>query len=484
MSELKNKAIKGVGWSFADNLLSQGVTFLVGIVLARLLSPEEYGLIGIITIFISVFNAIVDSGFSNALIRKTDATDADYNTAFYTNLVVSVVLALAMFACAPLIASFFSQPKLAPLTEAMSCIVVINALAIVQRTLLVKAIDFKTQTKISFLSSLISAAGGIGSALAGLGVWALVIQQISRQFFNTLFLWCYSRWRPAWQYSADSFRYLFGFGWKLMLSCLLATLWNEIYQVVIGRCYSAASLGLYTRAQQFSSIPSSNISGVVQRVSYPALSSIKDDPYRLKQAYRRVVKTTMLLNFVVTLGLAATAKPLIYVLLGEKWVGCVPMLQIVCFSIMLHPLHSLNLNVLEVKGRSDLFLRLEIYKRFIGLGPVLMGIFVGIYWMLITSVVTGVISLYLNAYYSGPLLGYPIKEQARDISASFLIALAMLALLVPMTFLPVSSYIILPAQIAIGAWFVITLCRRLKLEEYEEMVQMIASFKTKITHKA
>ena len=310
---LKQKTVKGVGWSFADNIANQGVTFLVGLVLARLITPEEYGLIGIITIFIAVFNSIVDSGFSNALIRKNDIKDIDYYTVFITNMVLSVVLFVAFFFLAESIAVFFNQPLLKPLTQVMGIIVIINAFAIIQRTILVKKIDFKTQTKASVISSVTSGLIGIVMAFMGYGVWSLVGQQLSRAMLYTSCLWLYSRWIPKLQFSWNSFKELFGFGWKLLVSALIDTVWREIYQVVIGKCYSPATLGQYTRAQQFSSIFSSNLSSVIQRVSYPVLSTLQDDKLRMKEGYRRVIKITMLVTFVLMLGLAAVSKPMILV---------------------------------------------------------------------------------------------------------------------------------------------------------------------------
>lgn len=245
---LTNKTVKGVSWSFIDSISSQGITFLVGLLLARLLTPEDYGLIGIIAIFIAVFNSIVDSGFSNALIRKVDATDKGYNTVFVSNMVVSVVLCFILYLTSPLVADFFERPQLDALLKVMSSVVIINAFAIIQRTLLVKRIDFKTQTKISLISSIASGVVGIGMALKGMGVWLLVGQQISRQLLNTLFLWIYAHWYPKLQFSIESFKELFGFGWKLLVSGLIDTVWKEIYRVVIGKCYSPATLGLYTRA--------------------------------------------------------------------------------------------------------------------------------------------------------------------------------------------------------------------------------------------
>lgn len=466
---LKEKTVKGTLWSAIENVTRMGVTFVVSIILARLLSPDEYGLIGILTIFIAIFNAIVDSGFTNALIRKQDATDTDYSTVFYTNLVLSVVLAATLFFCAKPIAVFFERPELVSLTQVMSSVVVINALAIVQRARTTKAIDFKTQTKITFISSIGSGAIGMAMAYMGYGVWALVAQQISNQLLSTIFFWIYNKWIPKLFFSWVSFKEMWAFGSKLLASGLIDTAWKEVYQVVIGKCYSPATLGLYTRAKQFADLCSSNLTSVVQRVSYPVLSSIQDDRVRLKGAYQRVIKTTMLPTFVLMLGMAACAEPMIYVLIGEQWLECVPMLQIICTYGMLYPLHAINLNMLQVQGRSDLFLRLEIIKKIIAIGPLLLGIFVDIYLMLAGSLVTSLISYYLNAYYSGPFLNYSIKEQVKDILPSFGVAIAMAVPVFAMSFIPMNPFILLPLLILVGAVITIGICEVTRLPEYIEL---------------
>ena len=466
---LKNKTVKGASWSFIDSISSQGVTFLVSLVLARLLTPDEYGLIGIISIFIAVFNSIVDSGFSNALIRKNEARDIDYNTVFLTNLIISILLFLVLFLSAPAISHFFNQPQLIPLLRVMGAIVIINAFAIIQRTILVKKVDFKTQTKVSLISSITSGVIGIGMAVRGCGVWSLVGQHISRQFLNSAFLWIFSKWYPKLQFSFKSFKELFSFGWKLLVSGLIDTVWREIYQVVIGKCYSPATLGQYTRAQQFANICSSNLNSVVQRVSYPVLSSVQDDKKRLKDGYKRIIKVTMLVTFTLMLGMSAVAKPMILTLVGEQWLPSVPFLQIICFQMMLYPLHSLNLNMLQVQGRSDLFLKLEIIKKMIAIGPLLLGIFVNIYWMLGGSVVTGFISYYLNAYYSGPFLNYSIKEQIKDILPSFGVAVAMAVPVFVLGFIHINPFLLLLLQIVVGAAITIAICEATRLPEYLEI---------------
>ena len=479
---IRNKAIKGVGWSFADNILNQGVTFLVGLVLARLLSPEEYGLIGIIAIFIAVFNSIVDSGFSNALIRKNDAGDADYNTVFITNMVMSVLLFCVMFFGAPVIASFFNRPQLIPLTKVMASVVIINAFAIIQRTILVKKVDFKTQTKVSAIASVASGVVGIGMASGGLGVWSLVGQQLSRQFLNSLFLWVFAKWYPKLHFSLKSFKELFNFGWKLMVSGLIDTVWREIYQVVIGKFYSPATLGQYTRAHQFGSIFSTNLTAVVQRVSYPVLSEIQDDVSKLKNAYKKVIKVTMLITFCCMLGLAAIAEPMIVSLIGDQWLPAVPFLQILCFSMMLYPLHAINLNMLQVQGRSDLFLRLEIIKKIIAVVPLLLGIFVNIYLMLFGSVITGFIAYYLNAFYSGKFLNYSILEQVRDIIPSFIIAMIMAVSVWGISFINLPSVALLAIQLSAGVVIIILLCESVRLDSYLEIKHIALTFINKFRH--
>lgn len=473
---LRNKALSGSFWSLADNLAGSGITFLVGLVLARLLSPEEYGVIGIVAIFIAVFNSIVDSGFSNALIRKNDAGDKDYNTVFYFNLIVSVLLFAVLYFSAEFISAYFKIPILVPVTKVMASIVIINAFAIIQRTILVKNIDFKTQTKVSLTASVVSGVVGIAMALKGYGVWSLVGQQISRQLMNSVMLWFFNRWRPSIMFSVTSFKELFGFGWKLLVSGLIDTIWKQVYQVVIGKCYNAETLGQYTRADQFNMIFSSNLTAVVHRVSYPVLSKIQDEKERLKQAYRKVIKTTMLVTFPCMLGLAAVAEPMVLVLIGDKWLPCVHYLQIICFSGMLYPLHALNLNMLQVKGRSDVYLILEIVKKTIAVGPILLGIFINIYWMLIGSVFTGFIAYYLNGHFSGREIDYPCREQIKDIMPSFLISLAMATVVYAISYLKISVFVIFPLQLVVGFAMMIGMCEMFKLNEYQELKSVFKGF--------
>jgi O-antigen/teichoic acid export membrane protein len=484
MSEsLKRKTIKGTAWSFIDNIGSSGIAFIVTIVLSHLLDPDEFGMIGMITIFIAISNSIIDSGFSSALVRKTDIRQIDYSTTFYFNIVVSVLLYGILYVCAPAISSFFKEPALLNVTRVIAWVLILNSFAIIPRTILVRNVDFKTQTKVSIISSVISGITGITMAFLGYGVWSLVWQQLSRQFLYTLFLWLFCRWRPMWEFSIQSFKEMFGFGYKLLLSGLIDTIYNNIYYLIIGRFYSSSQLGQYTQSDKYSSIFSSNLTSVVQRVSYPVLSSIQNDSIRLKEAYRHVIKMTMLITFACMLGLFAVAKPLILILIGEKWLIAVGFLQIICFDRMLYPLHAINLNVLLVKGRSDLFLKLEIIKKIIAIIPIPIGIFYGIDYMLWSGVFVSFVAFFLNSHYSGPLIEYSTSAQLKDLLPSFSVSLITALLMWSMSFSPLSIYALLPLQCLAGIAFAVFIYERLKLEEYVEVKHLLLNGLAKLNNK-
>ena len=466
---LKDKTIKGTMWSAADAFLGQGVTFLVGIVLARLLSPDEYGLIGICLIFNTVLCGIVDSGFSNALIRKKDCTDDDYNTMFLTNLGFSIVLYGLLFVCSPLVAHFFGRQELTALVRATGLLLFFNALSLTQVTILTKRIDFKTKTKASLISAILSGIVGIAMAYTGFGVWALVGQMLSKQLLYTLCLWVLNKWWPKLKFSSKSFHYMWGFGWKLLVSGLLNNIWNQLYQVVVGKCYNPATLGQFTKSNEYASIFSSNLSGIIQRVSYPVLSELQDDKERMVEGYRRVIKMMMFITAISMISLGALAEPLLYCMIGPQWHEAATYLPLICISMAFYPLHAINLNMLQVLGRSDIFLYLEIIKKVIGLVPICIGIFVDIYWMLVASILTGFVSLYLNSWYTGKALGYTFWKQLRDIAPSFGIAFTIAISVYFFKYLPISNWGILPIQIVVGMVVCVAICRKSELDEYNEV---------------
>ena len=470
---LKKKTVKGLGWSALDNAARYGMQFVIGIVLARLLSPDDYGLLGLVGIFTMVCTALVNGGFTTALIRKKDATDDDYNTVFICNLGMSLLLYAVVFLCAPLIADFFSREELIPLVRVSSLGLIIGALGMVQQTRLTKRIDFKTQTKITLVASAVSGVVGIGMALAGFGVWALVGQQLTSHALRTIQLYIYNRWLPRLQFSMGSFRDLFGFGWKMMVSALLDTVWKELYQVVVGKFYNPATLGQYTRGQHYAKLFSSNLTTVVQRVTYPVLSSIQDDKERMVSAYRRIIRTSMFITAVALFFLGAVSEPLIYCMIGPKWHEASTYLPLICVASTLYPLHAINLNMLQVQGRSDLFLGLEVIKKVIALAPLFIGAFVGIMPMLWTNIVVGIIAYFLNSYYSGRLLGYSSWMQLRDIAPSYSLAMAVALSVYFLKWLPLSYWVVLPLQIVVGAVVFFTLCKMFKMNEYKEIMDIL-----------
>lgn len=472
---LKNKTVKGTMWSAADAFLGQGVTFIVGLILARLLSPDEYGLIGICLIFNAVLNGIVDSGFSNALIRKKDTTDEDYNTMFITNLLISFVLYVFLFATSPLIAHFFSRPELVSLVRVTGLILFINALSIVQVTILTKRIDFKTKTKASLISAILSGIIGISMAYTSFGVWALVGQMLSKQVFYTISLWILNKWYPGFKFNRESFHYMWGFGWKLLVSGLLNNIWNQLYQVVVGKYYSPATLGQYTRSQEYAGIFSSNITSIIQRVTYPVLSEVQNNQQRMVNGYRRIIKITMFVTAICMMSLGAVAEPLIYCLIGPQWAEAATYLPLICISMSLYPLHAINLNMLQVQGRSDIFLYLEIIKKFLALTPIIIGIFVNIYWMLVASIIIGIISFFLNTWYTGKKLGYTSWMQLKDVSTDYAVAVIVALSVFFLKYLPISNWIILPMQIVVGIFVFFLVCESTKLSEYIEVKQIVIS---------
>lgn len=422
---LKSKTVKGVVWSSIERFSTQGVQFLIMIIMARLLTPKDYGLIGMLAIFLAVAQSLIDSGFSQALIRKQDRTDVDNSTVFYFNIVVSSALYLILFIAAPFVADFYNQPELTSVMRVVCLGVILNSLAVVQRALLTVRIDFKTQAKASLSAAVISGCIGIVLAYCGFGVWSLVVQQLLNLSVNTLLLWIFSKWRPIAVFSWKSFHELFAFGSKLLASGLLDTLYRNIYPIVIGKLFSASSLGHYTRAQQFSEFPSSNVTGIIQRVTYPILCGIQDETERLEAVYRKFLKLSAFIIFPLMIGMSAVARPFIDIVLGTQWGFCGQLLQIICFAMMWYPIHAINLNLLQVKGRSDLFLRLEIIKKILGITVLCITAPFGLVVMCYGQIFNSIVALVINTYYTGKLINVGFIRQMKDLLPTILLSLIM-----------------------------------------------------------
>ena len=395
---------------------------------------------------------------------------------FIVNLGASLLLYTILFFCAPMISSFFNRAELTNLTRISTISMIIGALALVQGTRLTKRIDFKTQTKITFVSSIASGVVGIGMAFCGYGIWALVAQQLLAQSMRTLLLWIHNKWIPSLHFSRHSFHELFGYGWKMMVSSLLDTIWKELYVVIIGKFYSPATLGQYSRAGQFSRLFSINLTNVIQKVTFPVLSNIQDDKSRMVSAYRRIIKTTMFVTATSLFFLGAISEPLLFCLIGPKWHEATIYLPLICIMGTTYPLSAINLNMLQVQGRSDLFLGLEVIKKIVAIGPLFIGAFVGIMPMLYTNIFACVIYFFLNSYYSGKLIGYSSWMQLRDIARSYAVAIILALSVYGFKYIPISYWVILPIQLITGSIVLYFAAQLIAQKEYKEMKDLLSPY--------
>lgn len=418
--------------------------------MAQILTPEDYGIVGMVTIFIAIAQSLVDSGFSQALIRKLDRTQLDNSTVFYFNIVVGVLLYFVLYFCAYPIAWFYKEPILVPVTRLVAISLPLTSLAVVQRALLTVNLDFKTQAKASFVAALATGAVGLSLTYTGFGVWAIVWAQITNSFVNTLLLWFFAKWRPSWEYSWKSFKELFNFGSRLMVSGLINTLYQNIYLLVIGKVFKASDLGYYSRSSQFSNLVSSNLTGIFQRVSYPVLCTIQDDDERLSLVYRQMLRVSAFVIFPLMTLMAGVAKPLILSILPPDWFYSAVLLVPLCLAGMWFPVHAINLNLLQVKGRSDLFMNLEIWKKIIGVGILAATIPLGLYWLCWGSVLSSLISLVINTHYTGKLINLGFFKQMKD-----LIPILLLSLVTGTAAWAVVTFIYMPEIIALAAGIIV-----------------------------
>lgn len=471
---LKTKTIKGTVWSSLERFTVQGIQFVVMIIMARILTPEDYGLVGMLAIFIAVSQSLIDSGFSQALIRKQDRSEIDNSTVFYFNIAVGVILYFILFFSAPLIATFYNEPQLIPITRVIGLSLVFNSLVVVQRALLTISLDFKTQAKASFAGAIISGVVGIGMAYSGFGVWAIAWQQIINLAIITILLWIFSHWKPIWAYSWKSFRELFSFGSKLLAAGLLDTIFKNLYLIVIGKFFRASDLGYYTRAHQFTDFASSNITGIFQRVTYPVLCTVQDDDLRLRDVYRRLLKTSAFIIFPLMMGMAAVARPMVISFLTEKWLFSAILIQILCFSQMWYPVHAINLNLLQVKGRSDLFLRLEIIKKALTVVMLCITIPLGLIPMCIGMIANSLIALIINTFYTGQLIHLGFLKQMKDLLPTLLLSMGVgIIIYLTVSCIQMVSWLALTIGIVEGIILYVGLATILRFSEFQELLAII-----------
>ncbi len=425
---LKKQTLSGILWTFTDTFILRGLSFFASIILARLLGPTEFGLIGMISVFIAIGISLVDSGLSASIIRTPNADDKDFSTVFYLNLMMSVAVYALLFFASPWISDFYGQQILTPIIRLYCISFVISAFSAIQTALLNKQMQFRKLMLCNVPGTLIGVTVGIFLGFSGYGVWSIVWMYLSTQLAQSLMLWFYSQWKPSLTFSNEKLKYHYGFGYKLMLSGLLNIMYKNVYKVIIGKFYSVQSLGYYERAYSFNDLPVTTLTSVISKVSYPLLSKIQGEKERVATVYRQLIQFSFFVIAPMMLGAAALARPLFLLLLGEKWLPAVPFFQILCFSGMFYPIHAFNINVLKVYGRSDLFLKLEVVKKIVITISILIGFQFGIYGLVWSSVFTSIIALLINSHYSSRMIHYTTWQQVQDIIGT-LIKTGMMSLI-------------------------------------------------------
>ena len=473
MSSLKEKTVKGVVWSSIDRFTSQGISFVFSMLIARMLMPSDYGVVAMLGIFMAVSGCFIDSGFGTALVRKIDRTETDFSTVFYFNNVVAILFYGLLWLASPYIAAFYDLPLLEEVTKVVGLNLIVGTLGGIQSAKLSIAIDFKTRAKISVITTVFTGVVGLYLAYKGYGVWALVFQGLSSNILKTLLLWGYVKWRPQWVFSWKSFRELFSFGSKMLASGLLDTIYNNIYTIVIGKCFNSTALGVYSRADGLAQFPSSNITGVIQGVTFPVLSSIQNDEERLAVGYKKLLRLSAFIIFPLMVGLAAVADPFIRLVLTDKWEGTISYLQILCFALMWYPIHAINLNLLMAKGRSDYFLKLEVIKKIQGVIVLCVTVPLGLVVMCYGRIVSSLISLVWNTYYTKKIIGYGYAQQMKDLMHILLHSLVMGAIVFGVVYMLPNLWLQLIVGILAGMAYYIAGAYLMKFEEMQELLLIL-----------
>lgn len=412
---LKAISIQGIFWTFSQQFGTQIIQFIVQIILARVLLPEEFGLIGVLAVFIALGNSLIDSGMSSSLIRTQDVEDRDFSSVFVINITVSLFVYLILFFASPLISNFFNQPILSDIVKVYCLSFIIRAVSSIQYVRLTILMDFKTQTKLRLPALAISSILGLVLAYRGYGVWSLVYMQLANVTFESILIWFQVEWRPSFILDWNRLKHHFNFGYKLTLSGIIDTVYSNIYHIIIGKYFSAAQLGFYTRAQSMRQLPVSNISSALNQVTYPLFSSIHNDDVRLKRLYKRLMQQVLYWIAPILVIAGVLGEPLFRFLMTEKWLPAVPYFQILCLGGIMYPLHAYNLNILNVKGRSDLFLKLEIIKKALISIGLLIAIPFGIYGLLWMQFFLTILAFFINTSFSGKMINYSMLEQFKDI---------------------------------------------------------------------
>lgn len=470
---IKNKAIINMAWRFAERSGAQIVSFIVSIVLARILLPSEYGTIALISVFTTILQVFVDSGLGNALIQKKEVDDLDYSTVFYFNMALCVFLYLLIFFFSTLIGKFYNDMTLVPLIRVASLSLLISGVKSIQQAYVSKNLIFKRFFYSTLGGTIISAIVGIFMAYKGFGCWALIIQQLTNLIIDTLILWFTVEWRPKLIFSFSRLRSLFSYGWKILVSALIDTSYNNLRSLIIGKFYSSSDLAYYNKGKQFPTLIVTNINTSIDSVLLPVMASAQDDKSIVKTMTRKSIKTSSFIMWPLMFGLAICAEPLVVVLLTEKWIKSVFFLRVFCFTYALWPIHTANLNAIKAMGRSDMFLKLEIIKKIVGLISIILTIPFGVHAMAIGYFITGPINALINAFPNKTLLDYSFKEQVDDLLPYIFLAFFMSVCIWPIQYLPLGNISIICLQMFFGGIIYLTGARICKFDVYFEIVNII-----------
>lgn len=473
----KNNVIKSLIWKFLERGGVQGIQFILQIILARILCPDDYGIIAILMAFIALANVFVQSGLNTALIQKKDADEDDFSSVFWLSIIISFSLYVVLFFTAPLISRFYDKQILIPVLRVLSITLFFGALNSVQNAMVSKTMQFKR----FFFSSMGGVFGsgiiGIICAYKGLGVWALVIQHLSNNILISIILWFTVKWRPKFVFKIQKLKVLFNFGWKILCSSLLDTAYLQIYNLIVGKTFSSEDLGYFSRGEQFPSVIVNNLNGSIQSVMLPTLSSYNDKAEEIKKITRRSISVSSFVIWPCMLGLITIAKPLVHILLTDKWLLCVPYLQLACLSYALYPIHTANLTAINAMGRSDVFLKLELLKKLLGIIIIFVTIPYGLFAMAVGRVIQGIISTFINSFPNRKLLHYNYLEQLKDIFPSILLSIIMVCILNLFTLLNLPSVFLLILQIIVGAGVYLCLAYFLKIDVFKYFISTIKGFK-------
>lgn len=470
---LKKTVISSLVWKFLERLGTQGIQFVVSIILARLLLPSDYGIITMIMVFTAIANSFIQSGFSTSLIQKKNSDELDFSSVFYTSFVIAIVCYIILFLASPLIADFYQMPQIKVILRVLALTLFFGAFNSVQNAKLSKDMKFKTLFFSSLGAIIVSGTTGITMAYLGFGAWALVGQQLANIIASTIILWFTSGWRPKIMFSLTRVKGLFSYGWKIMCSSLIDTFYQNLYNLVIGKFYNSATLGNYNKGEQFPKLIAVNIDGAIGSVMLPAYAREQERKDKVKKMVRRAIVTSSLILFPLMLGLAAIAEPLVKILLTDKWLGCVPFMQILCVVYALYPINTANLQAIKALGKSDYFLKLEIIKKILGITVLIITVPHGVYIMAIGQVIVTIISTMINAFPNRKLLNYNYFEQVKDILPNLLIAILMFIVVYPIKYLIDNTILLLTIQIIVGAIIYIALMNIFKVEAFNYLFDII-----------